>query len=128
MAQRTVVLLTDDLTGNEIADGEGQTIRFELDNTAYEIDLSNKNADKLRNAMAQYVSAARKTSGGKSNGRRRKSDVVTRLHDPKIIRRWAEANNVDLPQRGRIPQRIIEQFEAHEEAQRNRPAQLFSES
>jgi Lsr2 len=131
VAQKTVVLLTDDLTGDELAAGEGQTVRFELDNTTYEIDLSKKNADKLRNTMAQYVRAARKTSGGKADGRRRKSDGPTRLYDPKIIRRWAEAHNVELPKRGRIPQRIIEQFEADEEATRNKapaPDQLFSQS
>jgi len=51
-------------------------------------------------------------------GRRRSGDGVTRLYYPKIIRRWAEANRVELPKRGRIPQRIIEQFEAHEETRR----------
>ena len=52
------------------------------------------------------------------NGRRRRVDGITRLYDPKIIRRWAEANRVELAKRGRIPQRIIDQFEAHEEARR----------
>ena len=131
MAQKTVVLLTDDLTGDELAEGEGQTVRFELDSAAYEIDLSKKNADKFRDTMARYVGAARKTSGGKADGRRRKIDGPTRLYDPKIIRRWAEANNVQLPKRGRIPQRIVQQFEADEESKRIKapaPDQLFSQS
>jgi hypothetical protein len=65
-----------------------------------------------------------------SAGRQRKSDGVTRVHDPKIIRRWAEANNVGQPARGRIPQRIIDQFESDEEAKRNKAPvpDLFSES
>ena len=32
------------------------------------------------------------------------------------IRRWAKANHVELPKRGRISQRIIDQFEAQEDA------------
>jgi hypothetical protein len=128
VAQKTVVLFTDDLTGEEIPEGQGQTVEFSLDGTPYSIDLTKQNAGKLRDAFSQYVGAARKTGGGKSDGRRRKSDGVTRLYDPKIIRRWAEANNVELPKRGRIPQRIIEQFEADEEAKRTKaPAQLFSD-
>jgi Lsr2 len=130
MAQKTVILLTDDLTGEEIAEGEGRTVRFELDYTAYEIDLSQKNAEKLRNTMSAYIGAARKVNGGKSHSRRSKSDGPTRLYDPKIIRRWAETNDVVLPKRGRIPQRIIEQFEAQEEHQRSQPRtpDLFSDS
>jgi Lsr2 len=45
-----------------------------------------------------------------------KVDGVARLSDSKIIRRWAQANKIELPKRGRIRQRIIDQFEAHEEA------------
>ena len=130
MAKKQITYLTDDLTGEELPEGSGHTVRFELDNTTYEIDLSKKNADKLRNTMARYVTAARKTSG-KSDGRRRKSEGMTRLYDPKIIRRWAEANGVELNARGRISQKIVDQFEAHEAAKRPKapaPDQLFSES
>ena len=125
MAKKTVVFLTDDLTGEEIREGQGQTVEFALDGTAYIIDLSKQNAGKLREAFSQYVGASRKT-GGKPDGRR-KSEGPTRLYDPKIIRRWAEQEGVELPKRGRIPQRIIGQFEADEEAKRSKPT-LFSES
>ena len=53
-----------------------------------------------------------------ANGRRRQIDRVTTLYDPKIIRRWLEANKVELPKRGRIAQRVIEQFEAQEGTRR----------
>ena len=59
MAQKVQTLLIDDLDG-----GEAQTtVRFGLDGTEYEIDLSAKNADALRKALARYVDAARRAPG-----------------------------------------------------------------
>ena len=48
MAQRTVVRLTDDLSGAEIPAGKGETVTFSLDGQSYEIDLTAKNAGALR--------------------------------------------------------------------------------
>ena len=45
MAQRTIVQLTDDLDGKPIPDGKGETVRFSLDRTDYEIDLGEKKID-----------------------------------------------------------------------------------
>src|SRR5512138_1573289 len=58
MAQKVQILLTDDLDGSEAAG----TVRFGLDGTDYEIDLSEKNESVLRDALAQYVGSARKVS------------------------------------------------------------------
>ena len=70
MAQRTIVQLTDDLDGKPIPDGKGETIRFSLDRTDYEIDLTDKNAKALRDTLAKYVTAARRTgTGTRSAGR-----------------------------------------------------------
>ncbi len=57
MAQKVQTLLIDDLNGSE-ADG---TIRFGLDGTEYEIDLNAKHAQQLRDALARYIAAARRT-------------------------------------------------------------------
>ena len=51
MAQRTVVRLTDDLSGAEIAAGKGETVTFSLDGLSYEIDLTAKNASVLRKVL-----------------------------------------------------------------------------
>ena len=48
MAQRTQVIFEDDIDGSE---AEG-TVTFALNGVQYEIDLSNKNAEKLRKALA----------------------------------------------------------------------------
>ena len=67
MASRTIVFYEDDLDGTEAAG----TVTFALEGVQYEIDLSSKNADKLRTAMAPYVEAGRRVGG--SRGRRSSS-------------------------------------------------------
>ncbi|MGH6656903.1 MAG: Lsr2 dimerization domain-containing protein, partial [Actinocrinis sp.] len=59
MAQKTVVVMTDDLTGGEA----GQTIHFSLDNADYVIDLNDKNAAALRADFEKYVNAGRRHRG-----------------------------------------------------------------
>lgn len=60
MAQRIERILMDDLDGSMAAD---QTIRFALDGTEYEIDLSERHAAEFRSALNVYVGAARRVSG-----------------------------------------------------------------
>ena len=59
MAQRIQTLLIDDLDGGE-ADG---TVRFGLDGTDYEIDLSAAHSDELRKALGHYLAHARRVGG-----------------------------------------------------------------
>ncbi len=42
MAQRTTVLLVDDIDGRMLKEGQGETVTFALDDTPYGIDLSTK--------------------------------------------------------------------------------------
>jgi hypothetical protein len=60
VAQKIQVLLIDDLDGSA---AEG-TVRFGLDGTDYEIDLNVEHTQALRDALARYVSAARRARGG----------------------------------------------------------------
>ncbi|MDX6242018.1 MAG: hypothetical protein QOG10_6889, partial [Kribbellaceae bacterium] len=73
MSQKTVVQLTDDLTGDEIPAGKGETLNFALDGQVYEIDLTSVNARALRKALSSYVDAGRrvKTSRGAKVSRTR---------------------------------------------------------
>ena len=59
MAQRVQIILEDDYDGGT-AD---ETVSFALDGAEYEIDLSSKNATGLRDALAPWVSHARKIGG-----------------------------------------------------------------
>ena len=60
MARRIVHQLVDDLDGSVLEVGEGETVLFSLDGTAYEIDLTDANAAALREILAPYVDAARR--------------------------------------------------------------------
>ena len=53
MAKRVVEILTDDLDGGEAT----ETVSFALDGKAYEIDLGEENAAKLRGALEPFVAS-----------------------------------------------------------------------
>ena len=59
MAQRVNIVLVDDIDGSDAT----ETVAFGLDGTSYEIDLNEKHAAKLRDALASYVGHARKVGG-----------------------------------------------------------------
>ncbi|WP_328990616.1 Lsr2 family protein [Kribbella sp. NBC_01245] len=99
MAQKIQVLLEDDLDGGK-AD---ETVTFGLDGTTFEIDLSKKNAAKLRDALAAYVGAGRRVSGRRGaaagRGARGRGRSAT---DSADIRAWAKENGYEVSERGRI--------------------------
>src|ERR1700682_3037940 len=65
MAKKVTVTLVDDFDGSGAAD---ETVEFGLDGVTYEIDLSTKNAAKLRSDLKQWVAAGRRV-GGRRRGR-----------------------------------------------------------
>ena len=96
MAQRVEVILVDDLDGGTAV----ETVSFALDGTSYEIDLSEKNASKLRDALSGWVGHARRTGGSRrSAGGRRSGAKRSDLSD---VRAWARANGHEVSDRGRI--------------------------
>lgn len=118
MAQRTIIQLTDDLDGKPISEGKGETIRFSLDRADYEIDLAERNAKALRNDLAKYVAAARRSGGGRrgtgSRGRGRGGGGSGRDYDPKAVRAWAASQGIEVSHRGRVPAELVARFqEAH---------------
>jgi len=104
MATQVQTTLIDDLDGSEAS----ETIKFGLDGVLYEIDLSQKNADKLRKAIAPFKEAARKAtppSKGGSGRSRSRNDLAD-------IREWAKENGFAVSDRGRIAQDVIEAYDA----------------
>jgi hypothetical protein len=113
MAQRTIIQLTDDLDGKPIPDGKGETVRFSLDRTDYEIDLAEKNARALRDTFAKYIGAARRASGtrgGRGRGRNRATRSGSRDYDPKAVRAWAESQGIEVSSRGRVSADLVARF------------------
>ncbi|MER7796199.1 Lsr2 family protein [Microbacterium sp. NPDC096154] len=112
MARKIVHQLVDDIDGTVLEPGEGETVLFSLDGKSYEIDLTAENAQNLRDAFADYISAARRMSSGASSssasrGRRRGGQT-----DYAPIREWAKKNGYTVSERGRVPAAIIEAYEA----------------
>lgn len=104
MARRTIVALEDDLDGGPAE----ETVRFGVGGSEYEIDLSEKNAAKLRKQLAPFVEHARRASG---QGRRPARTAASRRRS-RDIRAWAQAQGIQLSERGRIPAGIAAQYEA----------------
>jgi Lsr2 protein len=117
MAQRTVVTLVDDLDGGVAA----ESVSFGLDHVDYEIDLSGEHAEALRGVLAPYLAAARRT-GGRRPARATPAARPTASGTPSgagrsrsanaEIRAWAAEHGVTLAERGRLPGRVIEAYEA----------------
>lgn len=111
MARREIVVYTDDLDGTEGA----ETVKFGLDGVQYEIDLAEKNATKLREALAPFISAARKVGrGGVVVGGRaaRGRSAAADREQNRAIREWAKREGKNISGRGRIPQEIIDEYHA----------------
>jgi hypothetical protein len=116
MAQKVLVQLIDDLDGS--ASDDVTTVQFGLDGVTYEIDLSESNADRLRDLVADYVASARRTGGRVRRGTRPGQSAAN--NDAGAIREWAQANGIELAARGRIPSHVAESYrqaQAEEKAQ-----------
>jgi hypothetical protein len=104
MAQRIQTLLIDDLDGGEAAG----TVRFGLDATEYEIDLSATHGDELRKALEQYLAHARRTGGtARSASRSRRGSATV---DTAKVREWAKGQGIEVKDRGRVPAGVVEQY------------------
>lgn len=108
MAQKVQTLLIDDLDGSEAR----STVRFGLDGAEYEIDLNAEHAQALRDVLARYVKAARRSGGGVRRpvrgGRKTPGNGV----DTTEVREWAKAQGIDVKDRGRVPTELVVKFKA----------------
>lgn len=109
VAQKVQVILVDDIDGGNAT----ETVSFSLDGVSYEIDLSTKNAAKLRDTFGGYVGSARKVGGarGGARGRRgaRRASAGNRNAE---IRAWAKRKNIKVSERGRLPADVVAQYDA----------------
>lgn len=113
MAQRTILELVDDLDGGK-AD---ETVAFALDGVEYSIDLSDDNAARLRDALAEFVGHARRIGGRKQRGGAAPATQKAATNgkpDTQAVREWARSQGETVAERGRVPQALVVRFqEAH---------------
>jgi hypothetical protein len=113
MAQKVTVSLVDDLDGTEAE----ETVEFGLDGAFYEIDLSEDNAERLRDALADYVEHARRSGGRKrppgrsALGRTVRTASADREQN-QAIREWARKQGMNVSDRGRIPREVSDAYHA----------------
>lgn len=133
MAKRVIHQLIDDIDGSEATD----TIHFGLDGIQYEIDLSEGNAVKLRDALGKYVGAGSRV--GRMGGPGGHRATVTRRQGPPVerhsreqlnaVREWARSQGIEISDRGRVPVDVMAKFEeAHKPAEKPVEAPEFREA
>jgi len=116
MAQHTEVHFVDDLDGSKAVG----TVTFSLENRAYEIDLSDENADKLHEALAPFIEHGRKAASApiaSARGRRSGNgdsggSAADRRRQLAAIREWARQNGLSVSDRGRVSQEVLRAFQA----------------
>ncbi|NJC69997.1 Lsr2 family protein [Planosporangium thailandense] len=113
MAKRTIHMLVDDIDGGE-AD---ETVAFAVDGIQYEIDLSKKNAVKMREALARYVEAGSKVgrAGGgavRAAASRGRGPAIVDRYQSRAIREWAQGKGIVVSDRGRIKQKVVDRYQA----------------
>ncbi len=116
MAQKTIVTLVDDLTGEEAENIS--TVEFALDGMTYELDLTDENSAKLRDALSPYANAGRKIGrrrrSGPRPGQAAKSTGSTAGYNRetlKSIREWAKKNGHSVSDRGRLSTEVLQAWQ-----------------
>ena len=110
MAQK--VMLIDDLDGSEGA----ETIKYSVDGKDYEIDLSEKNAERFRSMLQEFIDKSREVEQAPvltltpARSSRRQSSGTR--DDIGQIRAWAESQGMQVNARGRIKKEIIDAYDA----------------
>ncbi len=105
MSRDVRVVLVDDLNGQEAS----ETVSFGLDGVTYEIDLTEENAQSLRDTLAAWIAAGRPAEIRIPQARAKPHGVPSEAAD---IRRWAEQEGIPVAARGRISADLRARFEA----------------
>jgi hypothetical protein len=115
MAQKVLVEMLDDIDGTPAT----HTVPFALDGITYEIDLSDNNAAALRDELARYIAAGRRTGGRKVRVTTGQSTTIstTDRERNQQIRSWANANGYEVSERGRLSSEVITAFEQAQAAE-----------
>lgn len=88
----------DDLGGK----GEAQPVKFSLQGKHYSLDLNDENRTELVKALEKFTKAATATT----------PTARTSNPDATAIREWAAKNGHEVSSRGRLPQAVVEAYQA----------------
>ena len=111
MAKTTIIQITDDLDGSK----DAKEVSFSFQGTDYTIDLSRKNLAAFEKALKPYVDAATKVSKGPARPRRA-TKSGSRGQNLAAVREWAKGAGIKVPDRGRLPKSVLDQYQAAQDA------------
>ena len=121
MVRKVIEEVYDDIDGTQGA----ETVTFAFNGTEYEVDLTEAHETELADALAKYIEAGRKVSGGRGRPVSRKpakaagkgsrgSAKDSAGPSTAEVRKWAQESGLNVPDRGRISGDIMVKFqEAH---------------
>lgn len=112
MAKHTTVKLIDDVDGSEAH----ETVFFGLDGKQYDIDLSAANAARLRKALEEFASAARRSGARAVLPVRTSVRTVAQRENAVAIREWATGQGMSVSARGRISAEIVQAYHLRDQA------------
>ena len=111
MGQRTITIFTDDLTGKDFQEGEGESVIFAYRDEFYRMDLSNESLAKFEKAIGNYIEKATSIENpyaeeepevprrrGRGTGIPAKAD----REQLDAMRTWLRAQGHEVSSRGRI--------------------------
>lgn len=105
MAKTVSVVITDDLDGTP----DAETVAFSVEGQTYEIDLSQKNLAKLQKSLQPFVDAGRRTTLRRAAKPGRSAPARV---DRAAVRAWAQAQGLQVSERGRISAEVMSKYEA----------------
>ena len=112
MARKLEVHLLDDMDGSQAE----ETVKFGLDGTHYEIDLNGNHAEQLRAGLARYILNGRRLGRAAIGAAPRRVTNAAPVRNDRAqnqaIRDWARTKGYEVSERGRIPQHLVEKYEA----------------
>lgn len=114
MARREIVVLQDDLDGSE---KDVRSVKFGFEGVNYEIDLGPANFDKLAQALAPFVKAARKESSTRRAGtqvvKAKGLSAAEQRAFNQRVREWAKSQKKwKVSERGRVPAKMVDAYHA----------------
>jgi len=99
MAKKIKVTAIDDIDGSPAS----ETVSFSFDGRSYEIDLSARNATRLRKMLEPYIESGRQAAVQKrphTGSRQRSTEIRSRT----------KAHGLQVSERGRIPVEVVETY------------------
>lgn len=110
MAKKIIEVITSDISGEELAPGQGETVLFSVGGTEYSIDLTDAEVKEFHSTLDPYIKNATKLAGRgkpsrKSTGSGRSPEELA------AARAWLKEHGHDVSDRGRVKAELLDLFD-----------------